>query len=249
MTTKAEEKNEIRCVFCDRKLSREEVVRYRGAISCRECASSQEQTPHMAARPFFLLASIGCIIGLMTVEFNLIYDLMYRQVLLSSYIPPLPLYFTGLSIAVILQSLGFYAMNKPINKNVGILVVIVGLLVALLQIFSVMDIFVNGPFVMIEEVLIPKDFTNYFSTTHLVYSIFVLAAGLSILVEIGHTRIENTAIAAGALYLVSGVTVASAYIWPAVGFLHIVMYAVAFVYFITRRETPEEKPITTLGYE
>ena len=249
MATHTEEKSEIRCVFCNRKLSREEIVRYRGVISCRECARSQRQIPSQAARPFFLLASIGCIVGLMTVEFNMLYDLMHRQVLLPSYIPPLPMYFAGLSIAVILQSLGFYAINRPINRNVGIEVAVVGLVTALLQIVSVMDIIVNGPFVMIEEVLYPKDFTNYFSTTHLVYSLFMLAAGLSILVEIGRTGIENVAIAAGALYIASGVTVASVYIWPAVGLVHILMYVVVFVYFISRRETPVEKTITTWGYE
>ena len=179
----------------------------------------------------------------------MLYDLTYRQVLLSSYIPPLPLYFAGLSIAVILQSLGFYVINRPINKNIGIVVVIVGLVTALLEIFSVMDIIVNGQFVMIEDVIYPKDFTNYFSTAHLAYSLFVLVAGLSILVEIGRTRIQNIAIAAGALYLVSGATAASAYIWPVVAFTHVLLYAVAFVYFVTRRVTPEEKPITTLGYD
>lgn len=249
MATQTEKGSEIRCVFCNRELSKEETVRYRGAISCRECALSQKQVRHQVARPFFLLASIGCIIGLLTVEFNMVYDLMYRQVLLFMYSPPLPLYFAGLSIAVILQSLGFYAINRPINRNVGIEVAVIGLVTALLQIASVMDIIVNGPFVMIEEVLYPKDFTNYFSTTHLVYSLFMLAAGLSILVEIGRTRIQNIAIAAGALYLASGATLASVYIWPSIGFIHILMYVVAFVFFITQRDTPEEKPITTLGYE
>ncbi len=249
MATQAEKKSEVKCIFCHKELSGEQIVRYRGAISCRECALSQEQTPRLRARPVFLLASIGCIIGLLTVEFNMLYDLMYRQVLLSSYIPPLPAYLAGLSIAVILQSFGFYAFNKPFNKRVGIMVASVGFITALLQIFSVMEIIVNGPFIVTEETLYPKDFTNYFSTTHLVYSLFVLVAGLSIVVEIGRTKIQNIAIAAGVLYIASGVMGASAYIWLPVGLLHILMYATAFVFFITRKEAPEEQPITTLEYE
>lgn len=237
----------LRCTFCGKGLSKTESVRYRGALSCNECAQAQEPFKDFRERPFFILGAFGTLIGLFVVTLTVLQALTYI-LLMWSYAPPLIFYFGGLAVALVLQGFGVYALNQseiPIAGKIGALVAFVS---AFAQSVAIWDLIVDGPFYIIDNQTFTKGF-GYYPFTVVSYTLFSLIVGLGILLQIGRTRIDNTTIVAGSMYLVGGSIGAFSYSWPPVGFLHIFMYAAAFFFFFTKKEFIEKDPIETLDYK
>ena len=238
----------LTCIFCGKELSKSDAVRYRGAISCRECALAQEPFKDFKEKPFFLLASVGAIIGLFVVTMTVLHALIFAPMEMGFYVPPMMFYFSGIAIALVLQSFGIYALNRSYIYTASVVGVLVTVASALAQVLAIFDLIVDGPYYVIDSQVFAKGF-GYFSYVTISYTLFSFAVGLGILLHIGRTRIDNVTVLTGAMFLLGGSLGSFSYIWPPVGFLHIIMYAVAFLFFFTKEELLEEEPIETLDYK
>ncbi len=64
MTAGSENKSVLRCVFCGKHLDPDQIVRFRGAISCEECAKKAEAEHPLKRSPlWFWLAVPGALIA------------------------------------------------------------------------------------------------------------------------------------------------------------------------------------------
>ncbi len=238
----------LTCIFCGKELGKEDIVRYEGALAHRTCALSQEQVKDFKERPFFLLAALGTLIGLFVVTISVIEALTFTPMQFDFYIPHMTFYFSGISIALILQGFGVYALNRTYLYSVAIITALVTFVAGFVQILAVLDLVTNGPFYVFDNISYVKGFT-YYSYTSVAYVLFSIAVGLGILLLLSRIKLDNTSIAAGVLYLVGGSLGVFGYLLPPFGFLHIMMYAVAFLFFFTRKEIVEMEPIETLDYK
>jgi hypothetical protein len=164
------------------------------------------------------------------------------------YIPQMMFYFSGISIALFLQSFGVYALNRTHLHSVAIITALATFVAGIAQVVAIWDLVTNGPYYFINTVRYTKGFL-YYSYTTATYALFSVAVGLGILFLLTRTKLDNTSIAAGALYLVGGSLGVFGFLWPPVGFLHILMYVVAFLFFFTRKEMTEKEPVETLDYK
>jgi hypothetical protein len=238
----------LTCTFCGKDLSKDEIVRYRGALSCKTCAQAQEPVKDFNERPFFLLAALGTLIGLFVVTVSVIDALSFYPMQFDFYVPQLGFYFSGIFFALILQGFGVYALNRTDLHSVAIITSLATVIAAVAQIVAIWDLATNGPYYVFNSVTYTKGFV-YYSYATAAYTLFAIAVGLGILFMLTKTKLENTSIAAGGLYLVGGSLGVFGFLWPPFGFLHILMYAVAFVFFFTRKEIVEKEPIETLDYK
>ena len=243
-----EKQSILTCIFCGKELSKSEMVRYRGAISCKDCAKSQEPVKDFKERPFFLLASIGTLIGLFVVTVTVAQVFSFVPMQIDLYIPNMTFYFGGLAIALILQGFGVYALNRSQIQSVGILGALTAFVSAIAQIIAIWDLAIDGPYYVIGSTTFTKGF-GYYSYTTVTYTLFSLAVGIGILLLIGNVKLDNTSVVAGAMYLVGGSIGAFGYVWPPMGVLHIFMYVAAFVFFFTRKEIVEKDPVESLDYK
>lgn len=237
----------LTCTFCGKELSKDEMVRYRGALACRDCALAQKPIEDFNERPFFLLAAIGTLVGLFVVIISAIEALTFVPMQFDFYIPHMAFYFGGMAIALLLQSFGVYALNRAEIHSVAIITALATIIASIAQAVALLDLVMNGPYYIFESITYTKGFM-YYSYTTVSYSLFTIAVGLAILFEFTRAKLDNTSIAAGGLYLMGGSLGAFGYLWPPLGFLHILMYIVAFLFFFTRKDIVEEEPIETLDY-
>jgi len=244
----SEKSSILTCSFCGKELSKAEMVRYRGALACRTCAQAQEPVKDFKEQPFFLLAALGTLIGLIVVTVSVIEALKFVPMQFDFYIPQMMFYFSGISIALFLQAFGVYALNRANLHSVAIITTLATLLAGIAQIAAIWDLVTNGPYYFINSVRFTKGFL-YYSYTTAAYALFSIAVGLGILFLLTMVRLDNTSIAAGGLYLVGGSVGVFGFLWPPFGFLHILMYSVAFIFFFTRKESIEKQPIETLDYK
>jgi phosphotransferase system glucose/maltose/N-acetylglucosamine-specific IIC component len=95
--------------------------------------------------------------------------------------------------------------------------------------------------------ILPKGYV-YYGWAVILYILFLGVAGIGIMLYVGRTKIQNTTVAAVGLYLLMAGLVPFGYTMPPVGFVHALLYAVAFVFFFTREDTVEREPVETLDY-
>lgn len=245
--TEGEKEKIAKCIFCGKELEKSEIVRYKGALSCRSCAESQEPVHDLREGPLFKLAGIGSLIGLFVVMYAMVHLLRFVPLYAEDYVPPLEIYFTGMIICVGLQSLGFFALNKTYNQAAAIIVSVLGILTVITYTYGLLDIVGNGYYYVVDEFTFVKSYT-YYPAIYTTYSLFTLAAGLAVLLFVSNTRTENISMLCAVLYLVIGSVGAFGYISPPVGFIHILLYAAAFGFFVTRKEILEEEPVKTIDY-
>jgi hypothetical protein len=238
----------LTCTFCGKEFDKSEMVRYRGALSCKTCAYSQEPVEDFNERPFFLIASIGTLIGLFVVTVTVVEAFNFTPMQVDFYTPDMGFYFGGMAIALVLQGFGVYALNRSGILAIAIIGALAAFVSAIAQIVALWDLMTNGPYYVISDVTLRKGF-GYYSYTTTTYIIFSFAVGLGILLLMAQAKLDNTSIAAGALYLIGGTLGIFGYLWPPVGFLHILMYVVAFMFFFTRKNIIEKEPIETLDYK
>ena len=103
---------EIKCIFCEKELEQHEMVRFKGAISCRECAEKQKPLSNPIAKPFLYLAGVGCLVGMVNFLYFTIHGYLLTPIYLSAYIQPLVPYYSGMIITLVLFSLGLYYINR-----------------------------------------------------------------------------------------------------------------------------------------
>jgi hypothetical protein len=151
----------IKCSFCDRELERSEMVRYRGAISCRDCAEKQEPVSNPILRPFVYFAGIGCLIGMLNFIFFTGNYTLYALVYPASYIQPLGPFFAGLTVTVILLAVGLYAINRVYFYIGSLISVLFGILAAASSAFALYDFIVAGPYYEIEGTIHTKTIGYY----------------------------------------------------------------------------------------
>ncbi|MCJ7817534.1 MAG: hypothetical protein MUP60_01680, partial [Candidatus Thorarchaeota archaeon] len=103
------------------------MIRYRGAISCMDCAQKQKQGSKLTSKPFFYLAGIGCLIGIVNFIYFTFHGLIFLLGNETSYIQPLAI-FAGMTITLCLISFGLYMITRDNLRIAGI----IGMLTALL---------------------------------------------------------------------------------------------------------------------
>jgi len=236
---------EIKCSFCERTLERSEIVRYRGAISCRECAEKKSTQSKPMIKPFVYLAGIGCLIGMLTFIYFTLDVTLYSQVFSESYIQPLVPFYAGMTATIVLVSLGLYAINRVHLFQASIVGVLMGILAASSSAMALYDFVTLGPYFVIEEITFTKTI-YYYPTVLATYSLFVIVAALSILLHMANIKTETVSIASVALFLLSASIVMSIWTWIIAGALNTLTYAVAFGFFVSRKSVYDEEPIQPL---
>lgn len=228
-------------------MSPAEAVRYRGALSCKDCALSQKPVKEFNETPYYSLASFGCLVGLIATLYAMLHALQYAHQGPSIYVPPLVIYLGALFISVPLQSLGLLALNRVDLPKVAAVSFIVGILATAILVASLYDWLTTGPYYLVEEVVLIKDY-YYYGWANFMYVLFIFTAGAGILLYVGRISIENSAIATAGLYFLAGGLNPFGYVLPPVGPVHSLLYAVAFIFFFTRKEVNERQPVETLDY-
>ena len=237
---------EVNCIFCGKDLGpSDEKVRYRGAISCVECANKQKGSAEPVLRPFYYLAGIGCIVGMLTFAYFTAHVFLFSNIDPESYIQPLVPFYGGLTITVALLSLGLYAINRVHLFIASIVGVLVSIYTSVISGLAVYDVVVNGPYFVIEEITFTKT-VNYYSSAIGAYSLFAFVIALAILLHMTNIKTEIVSIAAAALFLLATTIAMSIFTWLIAGFINILVYLVAFVFFVTRRRIYEEAAIQPL---
>ena len=188
--------------------------------------------------------------GLTIALYALVHTLKFANVGPAFYYPPLDLYFAAFMVSVPLQAIGFYALNRMDLRRLAIVIVVVGIVTIAALGWSLYDFVFAGPSYRLEGTftIMPKGY-NYYPTAGGLLFLFHLAAGSSVLLSLGRKKVENLAIATGALYLLGGGLAVFSYLVPPVAFLHAFMYAVAFIFFFTREDTKEKEPVETVRYQ
>ncbi|MHA1138524.1 MAG: ATP synthase subunit I [Candidatus Thorarchaeota archaeon] len=162
---------EVKCIFCEKDLERSKMVRYRGAISCRECAEKQKQKAgsNPIIRPFFYLAGIGCLIGMLNFIYFTFDVYLYSQIDPASYIQPLGLFFGGMVVTIALMAMGLYAINRVHLYISSIVGVLTGIVAAASSVLAVYDFVTAGPYYVIEMVTYTKTI-SYYPTALVMYA-------------------------------------------------------------------------------
>jgi hypothetical protein len=246
--TERSEPTILKCVFCGRELSPDTAVRFRGALACQECAASHREVRRFNEAPFYAAAALGCLIGLINVLYAMADALQYAPLGPTIYEPPLQLYFTLFILSVPLQAMGLYALHRVELHKAGILTLLIGLATTAILVVSLYDLMVTGPTYVVNETVFFKSF-NYYASASAFYALFMLSAGLGIVLYVGRTKIENWTLAAAAMYLIGGGVAPFSYVVPPFGFVHSIAYAFAFIFFFTRRSSEVTEPVESLEYE
>jgi hypothetical protein len=237
------ENTEIKCIFCGKELNRSEMVRFRGAISCRDCAEKQKTDSNLIVRPFVYLAGIGCLIGMLTFIYFTLHITLYSQAFPTSYIQPLGPFLAGMILTQVFVSFGLYAINRIQLYQASIIGTLTGFLAAVSSAIALFDFITAGPYFTVNESVFTKTL-DYYPTVMVTYILFVIVTALAILLHMANTKTEYVSIISAALFLLSTLIVMS--IWILAGFLNIVAYAVAFGFFVSRKQDYEELPIQPL---
>lgn len=237
---------QIKCIFCEKELDQHEMVRFRGAISCRECADKQKPLSNpIITKPFLYLAGVGSLIGLVNILYFTIHGYLFTHIYQSAYIQPIVLYFSGMIITLVLFSLGLYAINRVHLHVAAIIGMLTALLVSSISAISLIDFITTGPYYIVDSITYTKTL-SYYPDAIAAYTIFGFVAGLSILLHMANIKTENIPLAAVALFLLSSAFAMTSWAMLYASFTHILTYAVTFVFFVTRKEIFEEEPIKPL---
>jgi len=236
---------DVKCIFCARELEQHEMVRFKGAISCRECAEKQKPLSNPLTKPFLYLAGVGCLVGMVTFLYFTIHGYLYAHISGSAYIQPLVPYYTGMTITLVLFSLGLYAINRVHLHVAGIIGMLTALLASVISALSLIDFVTTGPYYIVESITYTKAIT-YYPNAIAAYTIFGLVAGLSILLHMANIKTENIPIASAGLFLLSAALVMTSWTLLYASLIHVLAFAVTFVFFVTRKQIVEEEPIKPL---
>ncbi len=248
MDTMTEDENnnvEIKCIFCEKELEQHEMVRYKGAISCRECAEKQEPISKLRSKPLFYLAGIGCLVGIVNFVYFTFHLLVFMPVEGIDYIQPLVPYLAAMTITLILVSFGLYAVNSMHLPKVGIISMLTALLMGSTYALALYDFVTDGPYYVIESITYTKTLT-YYPNLLASYSLFAMIAAIGILLHMSNFKTENVSIASASFLLISAVMVMFPVQIVINGFIHAFTWAVTFVFFVTRKQIIEEEPIKPL---
>ena len=236
---------EIKCIFCEKELEKHEMVRYKGAISCRECAEKQKPLSDPITKPFLYLAGVGCLVGIVTFLYFTIHGYLFAPIYESAYIQPLVLYYIGMTITLVLFSLGLYAINRVHLHVAGIIGSLTSLFAASISALSLIDFVTTGPYYIVESTIYIKSITFYPSAIA-AYTVFGFVAGLSILLHMANIKTENIPIASAGLFLLSSALVMTSWTLIYASSIHVLTFAITFVFFVTRKQIYEEEPIKPL---
>ena len=110
---------EVKCIFCGNLLDCSEMVRYRGAISYKECADKQKSNPNPNLHINYYLAGIGCLIGIFSFIYFSLHIQLNSLIYPVSYVQPLVPFFSGIFIAVSLISIALYTIKNALAFAVG----------------------------------------------------------------------------------------------------------------------------------
>lgn len=236
---------EIKCIFCERDLQKHEMIRYRGAISCRDCAEKQKKVSKLTSTPFFYLAGIGCLIGIVNFVYFTFHGLIYLPGNMTSYIQPLTSYFAGMTMTLVLISFGLYMITRDNLRIAGFIGMLTALLAASTSALALFDFTAMGPYFVVESITYTKTL-NYYPTALATYSLFALVAAIVILLHMTDFKTENVSIAAAGFFLISASVAMTAWTWYLAGLIHAFTYALTFAFFVTRERLIEEEPIQLL---
>ena len=236
---------ETKCIFCDKILQKHEMVRYRRAISCIDCAVKQKNASNITMTPFYYFAGLGCLIGLTNFIYFTFHGLIFMPSNITSYVQPLVPYFAGMTTTLILISFGLYAISHDNLRIAGVIGMLTSLLAAATSALALFDYITTGP-TYINEVVTYTKTLNYYPTTLATYSLLGLVAGIVILLHIADYKTENASIASAAFFFLSAFISMTTWTWIYAGFVHAFTYALAFVFFVTRKQPTEVESIQPL---
>lgn len=235
---------EIKCIFCGKDLDdRREMVRFRGAIACKECAEKQEPTSSSAMKPFVYLAGIGSFIGMLTFMLFTLRGLLFASL---DYIEPVDLFFTGMMTTFVAIAFGLYAINRIHFHIASIIGMVTALIAAIFSGLAVLDFVTNGPYFVVEEITYTKTI-YYYPATLPTFTIFFVVVALSILMHMTNTKTEYVSIASAGMMFVSAGMALFSWGWFLPGFVTAFAFALTFVFFVSRKRIFEEEDIQPLS--
>lgn len=235
----------VKCIFCQKELDRSEMVRFRGAISCRECAKKQKPSSNPILKPFFYLAGFGCLIGMVTSIYFSFHVHFFANINPESYIQPIVELFGGMAVTIALMSLGLYAINRLHLFAASIVGLLMGTITAICNALAVYDFVVDGPYYVTETGIHTKTI-SYYPIPIVLISLFAIIAASSILLHMTNIRTEYVSLIAAGLLLFSSILVIPIMSWIVTGTLNALVYAAVFIFFMTRRRIYAEADIQSL---
>ena len=235
---------QVNCIFCGKDLApSDDKVRYRGAISCRECAEKQESTSSPMMKPFVYLAGIGCIIGMLTFVGFGIHGLLFAS---TDYIQPVGSFFAGMTVALVTISFGLYVINRNYLLVGSFIGMLTALVTAIVSGLAVLDFVTNGPYYTINDAIYTKTL-SYYSTAVGTISLFCLVTALAILMHMTNTRTDNVSIASAGMMFVSAGIALYSWTWFLPSFITAFAFALTFIFFVSRKQISEEEDIQPLS--
>lgn len=192
MLSEAAELVKVDCTYCGKLLQREEMVRYRGTISCRSCAAESQETDRQKItyyRHWFNLGAVGSLVGVFIATF-----IQWSQIL--SVTPNVA--FVVLAAAILMQAFAIYGLYLVSEQSIVLAPIIAGLFTSLALVAEYIMISFLIPFSETETPIIMGSQIGMVA--------FFILTGLVVLLTRQHFESESLTAGSGALYLTVGST-------------------------------------------
>ncbi len=182
----------VRCTYCGKALQREEMVRYRGLISCKKCAvEAQESDRQKIAyyRHWFTLGAVGSLVGVFIATF-----IQWRRILF--FTPDIA--FVILAAVILMQVFAVYGLYLVSDQSIVLAPIVAGLFTFFALILEYLLITILIPVSEIERPIITGSQIGIVA--------FFILTGLVVLLTRQHFKNESLTAGSGALYLAVGST-------------------------------------------
>lgn len=193
-----EKKTVVRCTFCGEPLKRDDMVRYRGAVACRQCAEdAKKQQERFTSPVFFTVGGIGALIaGAGSIGYILSRLLPLPQWVVSG--------FTLVSVGLALISLGNLGLYFNWDRKWGFFLAALSLAGCFGGLVFVQNYIALGPAPYLEEIPAIYPLSLYIFEGGL-YIMLAVNGALMVLTRDDHGIELLTLATAGAMLLASAI--------------------------------------------
>ncbi|MHA2140311.1 MAG: hypothetical protein ACXADC_05345 [Candidatus Thorarchaeota archaeon] len=190
--SEASELIKVNCTYCGKILLREEMVRYRGAISCRSCAiEAQERDKQKIAhyQRWFTFGAVGSLVGVFIATF-----IQWSGILF--FTPEIS--YVVLAAVILMQVFAVYGLYLISDQSIVLASIVAGGFTFLTLISEYIIFPILIPIAEIDNAIITGSQIGMVA--------FFIITGLVILLTRQHFESESLTAGSGALYLTVGST-------------------------------------------
>lgn len=231
----ADSKSIVKCIVCGRDFRPTEVVRFRGAITCRTCASKAMALEKKGKMKWpFWMAILGGFMG-SVVGFTVQLAFFFGQPSIQTGI-----YYSLVAVSVGLMSLGFAGLSKNFEAHYGVIPAFLGLVVTPLGVLITLQT-ISEASIPVPPFTPPLGIAATLSADFPI-SLFMIMGAIVVLLTRDRFKSENITIVGGSVLLIAG---SAPYMIP---FAVPLAYFLIAILFITVRSPIESSLETELDY-